>query len=373
MVDPANGNKVLQWEVITGSGEYLIATPEQNNDLYWALSGGGGGTYGIVLSMTVKAHVDTPTGGANLTFTSQGLSQDVYYSIIDLFQKSLPAQVDAGVFTMYVSTLNASLHPNTISDTDLRSHSYSFSNESFAVAPMMGPGLTPEQLREFLTPLTDKLESLNVTYTNYIGAFDSYTEAYDGMFAPILTGLSYASRLTPRDVMLNNGSALVDSYRWINAHGGQVTALGINASLATASFPDNSVHPAWRDALAFTIVTRLWDYEAPWESNIDDLDLLTNVITPKLDEMIPYGATYLNEADFRDPNWKRTFYGENYEKLEAIKDKYDPEHVFYGHTVSLLFIRFRYFVTNFLRDHRPLVRTTGSRKRMGVFARQRDS
>ncbi|KAM0722339.1 hypothetical protein Q7P37_001780 [Cladosporium fusiforme] len=340
---------VLEWEVITGTGEYLIATPEKNTDLYWALSGGGGGTYGIVLSMTVKAHADTPTAAANLTFSSQGLSQDVYYGIVDLFQKSLPAQVDAGVMTIYA-----------------------VSNESFAIVPMMDPGLKPEQLKEFLSPLTNKLDSLNVTYNNYVGTFDSYTEAYDGMFAPILTGLSYATRLTPRDVMLKNGTALVDSYRWINAHGGQITSLAINASLATAGYPNNSVHPAWRDALAFTIVTRQWDFAASWESNTDNLDLLTNVLAPKLDEMIPNGATYLNEADFRDPNWKKTFYGENYDRLEAIKDSYDPEHIFYGHTVSILspenFCASAYTFISL----RPWARIIGKRKKMVVFAKQRD-
>lgn len=200
---------------------------------------------------------------------------------------------------------------------------------------MMGPGLTSEQLKGFLAPLTDRLEELNVTYNSYFGSFDSYTESFSAMFLEAGMGLSYVTRLTPRDVMLNNGPALVESYRTINAIGGQVTGVAINASLATAGFPDNSVHPAWRDAMALTFVTKFWNLTAPWESNIDDLDWLTNVITPKLDEMIPDTATYLNEADFRDPNWKYTFYGKNYERLEAIKDKYDPEHIFYGPTVSV--------------------------------------
>lgn len=86
--------------MITTSGEHLIASREENTDLYWALSGGGGGTYAIVLSMTSKAHVDEPAAGANLTFSSQGISQDTYYSIIDTWQQSLPAAVDAGAMIL---------------------------------------------------------------------------------------------------------------------------------------------------------------------------------------------------------------------------------------------------------------------------------
>lgn len=34
-------DQVLEWEVVTTQGEHLIATPTENEDLYWALSGGG--------------------------------------------------------------------------------------------------------------------------------------------------------------------------------------------------------------------------------------------------------------------------------------------------------------------------------------------
>lgn len=235
---------------------------------------------------------------------------------------------------------------------------------------MMGPGITSEQLKGFLAPLTDRLEELNITYNSYFGSYDSYTESFSTMFLEAGMGLSYVTRLTPRDVMLNNGSALVESYRSINAIGGQVTGVAINASLATAGFPDNSVHPAWRDALTLTFVTQFWNLTAPWESNIDDLDWLTNAITPKLDEMIPDGATYLNEADFRDPNWKHTFYGENYERLEAIKDKYDPEHIFYGPTVSAHHPWGCCNRTDNSCSNRLLARITGKSSQMVVCAEQ---
>jgi FAD/FMN-containing dehydrogenase len=60
----------LEWEVVTATGEHLIASPSQNADLYRALSGGGGGTYGVIASLAVKAQPDLMSSGANLTFTS---------------------------------------------------------------------------------------------------------------------------------------------------------------------------------------------------------------------------------------------------------------------------------------------------------------
>ena len=44
------------------------------------------------------------------------------------------------------------------------------------------------------------------------------------------------------------------------------------------------------------------------------------------------GSAYLNQADFREPNWQQVFYGENYDRLLELKNKYDPNHVFWGRT-----------------------------------------
>lgn len=86
-------DQVLEWEVVTPTGQTLTATPDQNLDLYWALSGGGGGTYGAVLSMTVKLHPDMPTGGATLSFTEP---TEKYRDVLQAFLINLPAIVDAG-------------------------------------------------------------------------------------------------------------------------------------------------------------------------------------------------------------------------------------------------------------------------------------
>lgn len=303
-------DQTLEWEVVTGTGEHLIANRENNTDLYWALSGGGGGTYSVVLSLTSKAHEDVPTAGANLTFTSAGVSQDAYYEAIATFHASLPKSADAGVMSVWY-----------------------FTNETFAISPLTGPNVTAEQLKEFLTPLTDKLDELNIKYTSFFGDFDSYLSFFNNMFAPIQVGIAqYGGRLIPRSVVEKNNTALTDAYRSITTQGAQFIGVALNASLATAGNPDNAVNPGWRDTLIDTVITTPWNFTAPWEDMIANQEQMTDVFMPTLAELTPNGSAYLNEADFRQPDWKDVFYGANYPKLEAIKNKYDPNHLFYAIT-----------------------------------------
>jgi FAD/FMN-containing dehydrogenase len=47
-------DRALQFKVVIPSGEYLVANACQNTDLFFALRGGGGGTFGVVIETTFK-------------------------------------------------------------------------------------------------------------------------------------------------------------------------------------------------------------------------------------------------------------------------------------------------------------------------------
>lgn len=103
----------------------------------------------------------------------------------------------------------------------------------------------------------------------------------------------------------------------MNDMGAQVVGIGLNASLATGGFPDNSVSLGWRDANIAAAITVPWSFETPWQEMLDAQDSLTESIMPRLKQILPGGGhAYMNEGDFQDPDWKRVFYGENYDRLE---------------------------------------------------------
>lgn len=92
-------DNALAWEAVTADGRVLTASPAENPDLYWALSGGGAGNYAVVLSVTVKAHPDARVSGASLSVLST--DETVLYDALEAFHVSLPAIIDAGSMLLY--------------------------------------------------------------------------------------------------------------------------------------------------------------------------------------------------------------------------------------------------------------------------------
>lgn len=132
-------DQVLEWQVVTPTGAILTATPDQNSDMYWALTGGGGGTYGVVLSMTVKMHQDMPTAGATLSFAE---SSEKYWDAIQVFLMNLPAILDAGV-TVYWQVV---------------------SGNRFSVPQSYFPNGTAQELERLLQPTLHALNSSGIDY-----------------------------------------------------------------------------------------------------------------------------------------------------------------------------------------------------------------
>jgi hypothetical protein len=51
----------------------------------------------------------------------------------------------------------------------------------------------------------------------------------------------------------------------------------------------------------------------------------------ELKKVAPNAGSYLSESNFFEENWQRSFWGSNYSKLLQIKNKYDPDGLFYVH------------------------------------------
>ncbi|XDG10327.1 hypothetical protein ABKA04_009942 [Annulohypoxylon sp. FPYF3050] len=291
-------DQVLEYEVLTGTGKYLKATPHENSDLYWALSGGGGGTYGIVFSITVKAYPDVKSATANLTFSRQGISSRAFDIAVQRFLTSLPSITDSGATCIWLLT-----------------------NTSFTLSPASGPNMTSQQLHTLLQPTLESLSENGISYDYSIKDSPNYLESYNTLHPKYnITEASIGGRLIPRSIVASNSStiSLMDAMKFIISNGGQVSGVSINVTRP----PDvpNSVNPAWRSTLFSAVVSIPYD-ALNYVTDIVAQERITNMFIPKLAELTPGGSAYLNEADPHQPDFERVFYGENYERLLDIKQK----------------------------------------------------
>ena len=227
-----SADQALEWEVVDGTGKLLRASRTENSDLFWALSGGGGGTYGVVWSLTSKAHKDIPVSGANITFTNKGISQDTYWDLVAAYHTLLPPLVDAGA-------MSAS----------------QFTNSSFALSST-APGISKEQLTKLLQPLFTKLQFLGIEFTSNIVQFPSYLAEYTALQSAVQVGVvsQLGGRLIPRSVVEMNNDGLTAAFRKIVDDGATIITIGLNVSKKVAGDVYNAVLPAWRDTLISVIV-----------------------------------------------------------------------------------------------------------------------
>ncbi|KAL8724282.1 MAG: hypothetical protein Q9181_006896 [Wetmoreana brouardii] len=304
-------DQTLEWELVTGTGEFLKASRTENSDLYWALSGGGGGTYGVVWSLTAKAHKDIPVSAANISWAKEGNDQETYYDAIAAYHSWLPAVVDAGAMSLAFGT-----------------------NRTFVVGPITAPGVPVDELKAMMKPLTESLDKLKVNYTPpYFEQFAGYLPEFRAMMPPVMVAVGqYGGRLIPRSVVQNNPKGLMDAFKRITDDGVTMTTVGVNVDASVAGDVYNAVLPAWRSTLLDVVL----QVDISPNASVSELYALQRKMTdkwvPQLEAISPGSGCYLNEGDFLQPSWQETFYGANYKRLRAIKAKYDPDDVFYATT-----------------------------------------
>jgi FAD/FMN-containing dehydrogenase len=59
-------DSILEAELVTPDGELIRVNERDYSDLFWAIRGGGGSTFGVIISVTVKAHPMPSVGIVNI-------------------------------------------------------------------------------------------------------------------------------------------------------------------------------------------------------------------------------------------------------------------------------------------------------------------
>ena len=75
---------LLEAEVVTADGKIRVANACTNPDLFWALKGGGGGSFGVVSKLTLRVR-DLPEFAGGAIFTVKASSDDAFRRLLRQF------------------------------------------------------------------------------------------------------------------------------------------------------------------------------------------------------------------------------------------------------------------------------------------------
>lgn len=82
---------------MTADGRFVTATEDENEDLFWALRGGGGGTFGVVTSATVKAYPKLPCATLTFTIAQNGnVTSEMFWAAAKAYWDGFVTWTDAG-------------------------------------------------------------------------------------------------------------------------------------------------------------------------------------------------------------------------------------------------------------------------------------
>jgi hypothetical protein len=107
---------------------------------------------------------------------------------------------------------------------------------------------------------------------------------------------------------------------------------------AIAAARNTAMNPAVLDAFALIIsgaagppaYPRLPDHEPDWATARQHADAIDKAMN-EVRKLLPNVGSYMAEGNFFDEAWRESFWGSNYARLLVVKDKYDPDGLFFVH------------------------------------------
>lgn len=341
---------ILQVEVVTAEGKTLIANRYQHQDLFWAICGGGGGTFGVVTQMTLMTH-DLPKHFGSVRGKITAKTDDDYKKLIEK------------MLIFYRDNLN----------NEHWGEQLYFNSDRTIAINMKSNGLSKQEtekawlslktwVNQFPKRYTMKLDVVSIP-ARKMWDYRFYEENYPNSI------VRNPQKGAPKEEFWWKGNSsevylyiYAHQTRWIpiqlfaKDHLQQLTdaffrasqlhavSLHFNKGLSGASADaikrgrETATNPAVYDAVGLVIMfggsNEVFQGIAGKEptrqivkKDIDQIKRAMEYIT----EITPNAGTYTNESDYFQKNWQQDFWGVNYKRLLEIKQKYDPNGLFYCH------------------------------------------
>jgi FAD/FMN-containing dehydrogenase len=337
---------LIEAEVVTADGEVRIVNACQEPDLFWALKGGGGGTFGVITRLTLRTHaLPEFFGGARGTI--QAKSDDAFRALIARFvahyaERLANSHWGEQVAVKSDNSLKISMVQQGLARDDARAawqpfFTWAQGATDYSVADELRAG--GHEARSWWeiegnpSMIRDPRPGASPDHGYWQGDQDqvgAFIHGYDSLWLPaallepagqerLVQALFAASRHKDVELHFNKGLAFaapeaikasLDTA--MNAGVTEAFALAIIADGERPSYPGESRPPmdleaARRDARAI------------------------DAATAELRKVAPVAGSYLSESNYFNERWQQDYFGAHYPRLRAIKKRYDPEGLFIVH------------------------------------------
>lgn len=342
---------LIEAEIVTADGDVRIANACTNPDLFWAIKGGGGGSFGVVTRLTLRTH-DFPAFFGGVFAGIKASSAEAFRRLIGravsfyaevLFnphwgeQMSFRPGHELGIAMVFQGLEQAraeALWQPFFDWVKASPQDFTFTQ---------APAILAAPARDFWSPgFLRSLPGL-VTADDRPGApegnlfWTSNREEAGQVFH------GYQSRwlsvsLLAADRQRSLAEALFRAaLHWnISLHFNKGLAGAPPEAIAAAR--DTAMNPQVLDAFALAIAGASGPPAYPgvpgYEPDVAAARREAEAVKKAMQELrdlAPEAGSYVSESDFFEADWRKAFWGGNYERLLQAKHRYDPDGLFIVH------------------------------------------
>lgn len=342
---------LLEAEVVTADGKIRTVNAGNDPELFWALKGGGGGSFGVITRLTLRTHaLPNFFGVADATIESN--SDDAYRRLIARFVDFYREHLFNAHWgeTVHFSTHNHFRVSMAFQGLDKAQaeaawkpffdfvkaapKDYKITAPVLIAAAPARVMWNPEALR--------KIPGVVVTDSRPNAPLDNIVWSGDAeQSGMVLT--SYASAWLPQSLLQPaRQQDLVDALFAFTR--GFPVELHFNKGLAggqpdaVTAARDTATNPQVMDAFALAITGGIAPpafpgipgHEPDVAAARKDAKACAEAMQA-IYKIAPDAGSYVSESNFFLKDWQRAFWGSNYPRLLAVKQRYDPDGLFTVH------------------------------------------
>ncbi|CAG8890878.1 unnamed protein product [Penicillium egyptiacum] len=279
-------DNIIEAVLVTPHGEAVTTNACQNKDLYWAIRGGGGGTFGVILSVTVRAYPMLSITRVDIDISARnGTSPKHWWILIAKIHKELLYLQDAGLGG---SCTTFSGPPFYFHDTLLQYNTSNADSADESVKPLKGLlGYANESVESTITTSWssswyDLIKLLPATENVGTKRSIRASRLLPRRAIENTMGLAYIlEEIGPQQVPLDNG----------------ISNPSISGTMTISKVQtDNALNPAWREAAVHFITSQQWNDTLPNSIAEGAIESMTYDKGYYLRQLAPDSGAYYNEA-----------------------------------------------------------------------------